>query len=308
MTMDPQIAGLLQVLTSQGPIDWSQMSAATFRAASQMPPAEHPQPVGAISEQRIAGIGGDIPLRIYQPSQTGTWPLLVFFHGGGFVIGDLNSHDNLCRALCEALPAVVVSVDYRLAPEHRFPSAVEDAYTATVWAGRHAAELGADAARIVVGGDSAGGNLAAVVAQLAKDSGDVAIAHQMLLYPVCDTDLNRQAYQRLGQGNFLETPMMQWFWDHYLVRPEDALDPRAAPLKAKDLAGLPSATVVTAGFDPLNEEAECYVKRLAEAGVNVSHHPYPGAIHGFMSFLGMVSLADQALAEVVGQVKQSLRG
>ena len=309
MTMDPQIAAILEALTSQGSPDWSTMNAEVLRAASKMPPPETPQPVGAVRDISIPGVVGDIPLRLYQP--TGTvegLPLLVYFHGGGFVIGDLDSHDNLCRAFCQALPAVVVSVDYRLAPEHRFPAAVEDALAATRWAANEAVALGADPARLLAGGDSAGGNLAAVACQIARDSGGPEITHQILLYPVCDTDLGRDSYQHLGQGYFLETPMMQWFWDQYLPEAGLRKDPRAAPLRAANLSRLPAATVITAGYDPLNEEGNLYASALHEAGVNVHHREVPGVIHGFMSFIGVAEVADQALAEVVAAVQRSLAG
>jgi len=305
--MDPQIAAILGALTSQGTPDWSSMSAEVLRSVSKMPPPESPQTVGSVNDIRIPGVTSDIPLRLYRPTVAAEGlPLLVYFHGGGFVIGDLDSHDNLCRAFCEALPAVVVSVDYRLAPEHRFPAAVEDAMAATRWAADRAASFGADRARLLVGGDSAGGNLAAVVCQLARNAGGPAIAHQVLLYPVCDADLSRDSYQRLGQGYFLETPMMEWFWDQYL--PEAALrtDPRAAPLRAASLEQLPAATVITAEYDPLNEEGNLYASALRGAGVSVQHREVPGVIHGFMSFIGMAQVADQTFAEVVAAVQEAL--
>lgn len=307
MTMDPQIAAILGALTSQGSPDWSTMSADVLRAVSKMPPPESPQPVGSVRDIQIPGVAADIPLRIYQPTGAAAGlPLLVYFHGGGFVIGDLDTHDNLCRAFCEALPAVVVSVDYRLAPEHRFPAAVEDALAATRWAAGEAANLGADPARLLVGGDSAGGNLATVVCQLARDAGGPAIVHQVLLYPVCDADLSRESYQRLGAGYFLETPMMQWFWDQYLPDAGLRTDARAAPLRAASLEQLPAATVITAGYDPLNEEGNLYASGLREAGVSVHHREVPGVIHGFMSFIGMAAIADEAFAEVVAAVQRAL--
>lgn len=307
MTMDPHIAAILDGLTGQGTPDWSSMSAELLRAVSTMPPPESPQPVGSIHDTVIPAATSGIPARIYQPSaKSSALPLLVYFHGGGFVIGDLDSHDNLCRAFCEALPAVVVSVDYRLAPEHRFPAAIEDALAATRWAADNASDLGADPARLMVGGDSAGGNLATVVCQLARDSGGPAIAHQLLLYPVCDADLSRQSYQRLGHGYFLETPMMQWFWDQYLPEASCKTDPRAAPLRAASLERLPAATIITAGYDPLNEEGNLYASGLREAGVSVHHREVPGVIHGFMSFIGMAAIADQVFAEVVAAVQLAL--
>lgn len=307
MSLDPQMAVILGSLTRQGSPDWSIMTPDLLRAASKMPLPESPQPVGSVEERMIAGAGGDLAVRIYHPnSAAGALPVLVYFHGGGFVIGDLDSHDNLCRAFCEALPAIVVSVDYRLAPENRFPAAVEDAFSAVCWAAEHAASLGGDPARLVVGGDSAGGNLAAVACQLAQREGGPAIAHQMLLYPVCDADLERESYRQLGHGYFLETEMMGWFWDLYLPDEAQRLDPRACPLRAGSLRGLPAATVVTAGCDPLLEEGNLYAQRLDRDGVSVRHREYPGVIHGFMSFIGVADIADQALRDVVSAVQEAL--
>ena len=307
MSLDPQMAAILGSLTSQGSPDWSIMTPDILRAASRMPPPEFPQPVGSVEDRVIAGAGGELAVRIYHPAAAaGGLPVLVYFHGGGFVIGDLDSHDNLCRAFCEALPAIVVSVDYRLAPESRFPAAVEDAFSAVCWAAEQAVSLGGDPARLIVGGDSAGGNLAAVACQLAQREGGPAIAHQMLLYPVCDADLERESYQRLGRGYFLETEMMRWFWDLYLPDVAQRDDPRACPLRAGSLRGLPAATVVTAGCDPLVEEGNLYAQRLGQDGVPVLHREYTGVIHGFMSFIGMADKADQAFRDVVSAVQKAL--
>lgn len=305
MSLDPQIAALLQHLQDQPMPRWSEMTAERLRASYRMPPSEVPEPVAAVNELSITGPGGELPLRIYSPGDRGTGALMLYFHGGGFVMGDLDSHDNLARALCNALGTVVVAVDYRLAPEHRFPAAVEDAWAATCWAAEQAQALGADARQLIVGGDSAGGNLAAVVAQLARDRQGPAIAHQMLLYPVCDTDLSRDSYRRHGQGYFLETEMMRWMLAQYLDEPASD-DPRVCPLRAESLRNLPPVTLVTAEFDPLREEGEAYADRLRQAGVPVESRCYAGAIHGFMSFIGNVSLADQAFAETVATVRTAL--
>ncbi|MBC8650832.1 alpha/beta hydrolase [Pseudomonas sp. MTM4] len=307
MSLDPQIAALMQQLHSQPMPPWSEMTPEGLRVGYKMASAENPEPVAEVREHRIPGPGGELPLRIYRPEREGPLPVLVFFHGGGFVMGDLDSHDNLARAFCNALPAVVVAVDYRLAPEHRFPAAVEDAWAATCWVALHAEALGADVSRLIVGGDSAGGNLAAVIAQLACARQGPAIAHQMLLYPVCDTNLERESYRRYGQGYFLETEMMRWMLGHYLGDPQTR-DTRVCPLHTPDLRQLPPATLMTAEYDPLREEGEEYAERLRQAGVPVHGHCYPGAIHGFMSFLGMVGLADRAFADTVVAVRTALSG
>lgn len=306
MSLDPQIAAILDMLTSHEMPPWESLSPELLRTLSKAPPPENPEPVAAVRDQYIPGPAGDLPVRIYHPDSDTSLPLLVFFHGGGFVLCDLDTHDGLARALCNALPAVVVSVDYRLAPEHKFPAAVEDAYAAVCWAAEHAEELGADPKRLIVGGDSAGGNLAAVACQLAKQQAGPSIAHQMLLYPVCDADLEREAFQRLGKGYYLETEMMGWFWNHYLNSPAEKADPRVCPLKTEDLSGLPSATVITAEYDPLHEEGHEYAQRLAAAGVTVFHRQYPGAIHGFMSFIGNADISTRALTEAVNAVRQAL--
>lgn len=307
MSLDPQIEAILASLTAQGKPDWSQITPEMLRLASKMPPPEQPESVGSVENRLIPGVVSDIPVRIYRPDTTEPLPLMVYFHGGGFVIGDLNSHDNLCRAFCNALPAVVVSVDYRLAPEHRFPAAVEDAYAATCWAAAHAGELGADMRHLIVAGDSAGGNLAAVVCQQARDEKGPQIAHQVLLYPVCDADLESESYIRLGQGYFLETDMMRWFWDNYLPDVAMRANPRACPLRAGSLHGLPAATVIIGEYDPLSGEGQAYAERLRTAGVPVHLQEYTGVIHGFMSFIGVADQADRAFAEVVQAVQAALR-
>ncbi len=199
----------------------------------------------------------------------------MYFHGGGFVLDDIDSHDNLCRALANALPAVVVSVDYRLAPEHTYPAAADDAYTVLLWTAAHASELGADPVRLLVGGDSAGGNLAALISLRARDQGGLAIAHQLLLYPACNNDLERDFYRRIGTGYFLDAEMMGWFWKQYLNSPADAEQAYACPLKAESLRGLPSTTVGTGAYDPLYDEGAAYAARLAEAGVATTTCTYP---------------------------------
>ncbi|WP_431024944.1 alpha/beta hydrolase [Halomonas sp. H5] len=306
MPLDPQIAGLLEALQATPvPKPW-QVSIDEYRAWNKLPPGAEIEAVARVEEGEIGA--GRVAARLYHPGGDAALPLLVYFHGGGFVLGDLETHDNLCRAFCNALPAIVISVDYRLAPEHPFPAAVEDAYAAVCWAAREAEALGADPTRLLVGGDSAGGNLAAVASWLAAQAGGPAIAHQLLLYPVCDADLTRDSYRRLGQGYFLETEVMAWFWEQYLPNRAAADDPRACPLRAPRLDGLPPTTLVTAGLDPLRDEGRAYARRLQEAGVAVEHREYASAIHGFMSFIDGVDLAREAVEEVAARVRVSLAG
>ncbi|MFB6296440.1 MAG: alpha/beta hydrolase [Halobacteriales archaeon] len=222
---------------------------------------------------------------MYTPEGEGPFPVLTFYHGGGWVIGTLDTHEPICRALAGAADCVVVSVDYRLAPEHPFPAALEDCYAATRWVSDNAATLHADPDRVAVGGDSAGGNLAAAVAQACRDHGGPELVHQLLVYPVTDHAFDTDSYAENAEGYFLTRADMEWFWDHYLDSRFDGNNPYASPLRARDLGGLPPASVVTAGFDPLRDEGIAYAKRLDAAGVAVEHHHYDGAIHGFFGML-----------------------
>jgi acetyl esterase len=241
----------------------------------------------AVRDLSIPGSGGDpetsLAIRTYTPTGEGH-PVFVYLHGGGWVRGDLDTHDGLCRLLAEAADCVVVSVDYRRAPEHRFPAAVHDAYAATAWAADHAGIVGGDPKRVAVGGDSAGGNLAAAVALLARERGGPKLAHQVLLYPVTDHAFDTASYDENAAGYLLSRASMRWYWKRYLSDDIDGANPYASPVRARDLSGLPSATVITAGYDPLRDEGAAYAKRLREAGVSVTHENYPGMVHVFASF------------------------
>jgi acetyl esterase len=230
-----------------------------------------PEPVARVEERTIPGPAGAIPVRIYTPEGTGPFPVLVFFHGGGWVICTLDTHDGLCRALANGAGCVVVSVDYRLAPEHTFPAAPEDCFAATQWVAAHAGELQGDRARLAVGGDSAGGNLTAVVAQMARERGGPALAFQLLIYPAVDLrpDAGYASMQENALGYFLDKPSMDWFAGHYLRGEADRTHVLASPMLAADLRGLPPALVTTAEFDPLRDEGEAYARRLVEAGARL---------------------------------------
>jgi acetyl esterase len=243
-----------------------------------MPPGE---PVAKVEDLPIAGPGGPIPVRIYTPEGSGPFPVYVYFHGGGWVIGDLDSQDADCRAVANGAACVVVSVNYRHAPEHKFPAAVEDAYRATQWVADNAGSLAGDAARLAVGGMSAGGNLAAVVALMARDRGSPRIVYQVLTVPVMNYAFDTESYRENGEGYVLTRQAMEWFWAHYLATPADGTNPYASPLRAPDLRGLPPAFVVTAEYDPLRDEGRAYAERLREAGVAVSYECYGGMLHMF---------------------------
>jgi acetyl esterase len=241
-------------------------------------------------DQEIAGPAGPLRARVYRPrdARTAPRPAVVFLHGGGFVLCSIESHDGFCRRVARHTGAVVVSVDYRLAPEHRAPAAAEDAYAALAWVAEHAEDLDADADRILTAGDSAGGNLAAVVCLMARARGGPAVAGQVLLYPVIEPDFDSKGYRDFGEGHFNTRAAMEWYWRHYLGDvdvPADAAYPpeHVAPLRAADLSGLPPAVVVTAGRDPLHSEGRLYVRALRGAGVPVRHRHYPELFHGFVT-------------------------
>jgi acetyl esterase len=258
--------------------------------------------VAAVEDRALPPAPGSdtpIPVRIYRPRLEGPpAPVLVWFHGGGWVIGDLDGADGTCRALCRDGDALVVSVDYRLAPEHPFPAAVEDCWAATRWVADQGGELGGDPARLAVGGDSAGGNLAAVVAQLARDAGGPPICFQALVYPVTDATCDRPSIRENAEGYLLTTDGMEWFYGHYLGA-HDRRDPRVSPLLAPDLTGLPPAYVVTAEYDPLRDQGRAYVEALTAAGVPATLDEVAGTIHGFFSLDQMLDVATQARARLV---------
>jgi acetyl esterase len=261
--------------------------------------------VGDVRETVVPGGDGDRAARVYTPEGEGPWPTTVFLHGGGFVIGDLDTHDQTCRRLCRDADTVVLSVDYRLAPEHPFPAGLEDALAATRWAVEHTGELGGTD-RVGVGGDSAGGNLSAVVAQHVP-----GLAAQLLYYPATDAFTDRPSRQENAEGYFLELATMEWFFAHYVgdgagdVAPED---PRISPILREDLTGQPPAVVATAEFDPLRDEGEAYADRLTDAGVAVEKIRFDGLIHGFVDMTLMSPGADAAVAETNARYRSLLHG
>jgi acetyl esterase len=259
--------------------------------------------VGRVEDRLIPGAAGLLRVRITAPEGPGPFPALVFYHGGGWVVGSIDTHDALCRALTCAASALVVSVEYRLAPEHPYPAGVDDAYAAASWVADHAADLGADAARLALGGDSAGGNLAAVVALKARDQGGPRLALQVLLYPITDYDFETPSYRECAEGYMLTRAAMIWFWDQYLADPDRRREPYASPLQAADLKGLPPALVVTAEYDPLRDEAEAYASRLRQAGVPVKLSRYDGMIHGFLRRSAFFDQGRAALDEVAAALR-----
>ncbi|MDX6602019.1 MAG: acetyl esterase [Solirubrobacterales bacterium] len=267
-----------------------------------------PRPMARVESLVIPRPGGEIPARLYvalgtpQPPQ----PLLVYHHGGGWVVGDLDTHDGLCRFLAEHSGCRVLSVDYRLAPEHPFPIPLEDAVAAFAWAHEHAAELGADPDRIAVGGDSAGGNLSTALCLQNRDAGNPQPAMQLLLYPVTDVVGGQQSRDTFAEGFLLTRDDMEWFEGHYIPDGIDDDEPRASMMRAADVSGLPSAYVATAGFDPLRDEGEIYAERMREAGVRVVLQRHPGLIHGFANLTAICPSAHTAMLEVAGALRMGL--
>ncbi|MGN6128914.1 MAG: alpha/beta hydrolase, partial [Nocardioidaceae bacterium] len=244
--------------------------------------------------------------RVYRPGTEGALPTVVLFHGGGWVIGDLDTHDNMARSICRDCEAVVISVDYRLAPEAPFPAAVEDAVAATRWAAEHLAELGGSDV-LAVAGDSAGGNLAAVVAQQLRDSSGPALAAQLLVYPATDVPGEYPSREENGEGYFLDVPTMEWFMEQYASEVESLTDPRLSPLQAPSLEGLPPAVVVTAEYDPLRDEGAAYAKALSAAGVRVDYREFDGMIHGFIDMGPHSTAAHKAVDETCAMFSALLR-
>lgn len=308
MPVDPQVQALLDALAdAPGP------------ALHELPPEEARAAYDALAQARggtgdaaatedlrVPGPGGEIPVRVYRPADAGERPpVCVFFHGGGWVIGNIASHDALCSALAARSGVVMVSVEYRLAPEAPFPGPLDDCTAATRWVADHAGDLGVDGSRLAVAGDSAGGNLAAAVAIRARDEGGPAITFQLLVYPVVDHSFSQVSYTDNAEGYFLTAAAMRWFSGHYLggADPTEAL---AAPLHDPDLSGLPPALVITAEYDPLRDEGEAYAARLEDAGVAVTAHRYDGMVHGFVSMFSVVDRGSVAVDECAAALRASL--
>jgi acetyl esterase len=314
MPLHPGAQNVLDLIAEAGRPPFEQLSVAEARDAYRNSrKALQPEPIdiAEVRDLSIPGPDGEIPLRLYRGrplDETGPQPVLVFFHGGGWVIGDLESHDTICRELAHRAAITVISVDYRLAPEHRFPAAVVDSVAATGWIADNAAELGVDAARLAVGGDSAGGNLAAAVALDARDNSGPPIRLQVLIYPVTDFDIHTKSYQEMSDNPPVRRDTMIWFMDHYVPRHEDRTDWRAAPLRATDHTNLPPAFVLTAGYDPLCDEGQAYAAALDAARVPCRHVCYDGQIHGFLNMGRVNPQTSEALDEIAAALRDGLVG
>jgi acetyl esterase len=305
MPLDPQAQQVLDQLEALG-LPQSHMVSPEEARINMLSRPRAPGPeVAKVEDRVIPGTGPDIPVRIYAPEGNGPFPALAWYHGGGWVIGNLETADGTARHLAVEANCVVVSVDYRLAPESKFPAASDDCYAATQWIAQNAQSINVDPSRIAVGGDSAGGNLAAAVSLMAKDRGGPPITCQILVYPVTTRDFSTGSYQENADGYSLTLDAMKWYWDQYLRSDADGSNPYAAPSAAKDLSGLPPALVITAEFDPLRDEGEAYAECLQEAGVTTTCTRYDGMIHGFFGMSAVIDKGKQAIAEAATVLKQS---
>ena len=309
MPLDPQADALIRQMAAApgpkleeiSPAEARKLTANTFKML-----AGAAEDVAKVENRKIPGPAGEIPVRIYTPAGSGPFPMLVFYHGGGWTIGDLDTHDAACRSLTNGARCVTVSVDYRLAPENKFPAAVEDCYAATLWAADHAKELGADPRRIAVGGDSAGGNLSAAIALLARDRGKPAIKFQLLIYPATDGALDTYSHKTFKEY-FLTDEAVRYLWGCYLRDEADKKDPLASPALAKNHKGLPPALIITAEFDPLRDEGEAYGEKLRAAGVPVTVTRYDGMIHGFFTMAGVLDQGKKAVAQASETLRKVFR-
>ena len=308
MALHPQIIDIMNKLAALNLPPATDLTVEEARKNSYLGRAEielEEEPVGRIEDRSIPGPAGDLPIRIYWPESGSNHPLVMLFHGGGWVFGDLESEDTTCRGLCRRVGAVVVSVDYRLAPETAYPGAVDDCYAATLWAVDHAIELGIDPSRIATSGTSAGGNLAGAVAMMARDRGGPAISHQVLFCPVIDADFERPSYIQNATDYGLTRDVMIWFWGHYTGDGGSRNEPYASLIRAQDLSGLADATIIAAEYDPLLDEALAYGEALRAAGVKTRTTVYDGMTHGFNNRVGPVDAAKVALDEAAAGIRAS---
>jgi acetyl esterase len=311
--LDPQMKAVLDQAAAAGGKPFHQMTPAEARHAIDMMFAAFrgtPVNVGRVEDRNIPGPTGQIPVRIYSPAGNGPFGALLYFHGGGWVIGNIETHDVSCRQLTAGAGCITVSVDYRLAPEHKFPAGPEDCYAATKWAADNAGALNIDPNRIAVGGDSAGGNLAAAIALMARDRGGPKLAFQLLIYPAtdcADDTPSQREFAEVSPDYLLSRADMEWFWGHYLA-PNDKTNPIACPALAKSLGNLPPAFVITAEADPLRDEGEAYAEAMRKAGAKVKLKRYNGVCHGFFSMASMIDLGKQAVADSCAELRDTIGG
>ena len=308
MELDPKAKALLTAIAATGEIDIDAIPLGVARTQIEKRFAKMKIPVrtvGSVLESSFMGPGGEIAVRIYIPAGKGPFPVIVFFHGGGWVLFHLDTYDPICTHLCTASACIVVSVDYRLAPENKFPAATDDCLAATRWIAVHCTEWNGDPDRIFLAGDSAGGNLATVTAIRIRDECGPTLKGQVMIYPVTDYfEPEKLSYVEFADGFGLTKNDMFWFWDKYLENKADALSPNASPLRVPSLSGLPPALVIVSGYDPLRDEGIAYANRLKEAGNPVTLSVYHDMIHGFISYLGILKQGDTAIKEIAGWIEK----
>lgn len=308
--LDPQTQTVIDAMVAQGIPPVQQLTPTQAREAYlQRRALTQPDPVdvGEVRDLRIDGPGGELPARLYRPAtRTGTLPLLMYFHGGGFVIGGIETHDSLCRQLCQAAEVAILSVDYRLAPEHVFPAAAEDCLAATRWAHDNAGALAIDPSKIAVGGDSAGGQLAAVVSLALRDDPRVRLAFQLLIYPCTDALMQGRSMITNGSGYLLTRDGMAYYYNHYFPDARAREDWRGSPLRAPDLSGLPPAFVLTAGFDPLRDDGKAYADALSRAGVTSQYVCFERQVHGFLPMGRLIDEANLGVAVCAAALRRAL--
>jgi len=307
MALHPQCQAIVDAAAERGSVfdaRTADEARALYSTSTEAFAPETP-PLKTVEDRTVPGPGGSVPVRIYTPQAEGALPILVYFHGGGWVFGDLETHDAMCRIVADAAGCLVVAVDYRLAPEHKFPAGLEDCIAVTQWCAAHGGEIGGDPGRIAVGGDSAGGNLAAATAQAARDGGGPKLAFQWLIYPAVDFTADNASLRDNAEGYLLTKAAIDWTLAQYTSGPGEAQDPRASPGLERDLAGLPPALVQTAEFDPLRDEGEAYGEALMAAGVPTEIVRYDGMVHGFMRMGKLVDRAHDALADGAASLKKA---
>jgi acetyl esterase len=311
MPLDPQVQALLERMASSGQKSIDEIPIDEGRAVGRMLALfdGDPEPVAAVEDRRIPGPAGDIVVRVYRPTEEATaLPAVAWFHAGGGVIGDLDTADRSCRKLANRSGAAIVSVDYRRAPEHRFPAAIDDCWAVTRWLARHGGELGLDPSRLAVGGDSMGGTFAAVVAQRAAREGGPALRHQLLIYPLTDLTLSHPSVAEYADGYLVTRSLLRWFVGHYLGPDGNAEDPLASPLHAARVDGVAPATLVIAEFDPSRDEAVAYGERLRHAGVPVDVVRADGMIHVFFALGGVLDRASEIMDHAAAALRAALDG
>jgi acetyl esterase len=309
MPLDPDMKALLDQMAAAKMPSFHQMTPQAAREQmTRRTTGGDPVPVARVEDRKVAGPHGEIPIRIYTPNGNGPFGVLVYFHGGGWVLGNIEMTDQPCRMITKEAGCVTVSVDYRLAPEHKFPAGPEDCYVVTKWVAENAAALGCDAKRIAVGGTSAGGTLATATALMARDRGGPGIAFQLLVYPATQRELDTPSHSQFANDGYyvLSRADMEWFWGHYLASDADARNPYACPARAKTLSGLPPAMVMTAEYDPLRDEGEAFAARLREEGVATVLKRYDGVTHGFFGIPSLVEKSRRAIAEASAALRGAI--